>query len=217
MNIENIIFDLDGTLLDTTEGVLESAVHAAQMMGYEILPFDTMLKFVGPPIQNSFMRYYNCDIETAQKAANLFRNYYKEYALFKAKPYEGIYTLCDRLRMIDKRIAVATYKREDYALTILKHFGMDKYCTSIHGADNENVLSKADIVNLCIQESGGNKDNSVLVGDTIHDATGALEAGIPFIAVTYGFGFKTEHDAMKFNNIGIARSPMEVFEFIYGG
>jgi len=140
--IRNVIFDLDGTLLDTQEGIIESAKYAAKQMGFEALPYETMLSFVGPPIQNSFMAHYGCSQETAQKAADIFRKYYKSTALLLAKPYEGIYDLCNTLQKHGVKMSVATYKREDYALILLRHFGFDKYCNPMHGADNNNVLKK---------------------------------------------------------------------------
>ena len=96
--IKNVIFDLDGTLLDTREGILESAKYAAKVLGFKELPHETLLKFVGPPIQQSFMTFYGCDKETAQKGADIFRDFYKKDALLKAKPYEGIYELCETLK-----------------------------------------------------------------------------------------------------------------------
>ena len=212
--IKNVIFDLDGTLLDTKEGVLESAKYAAKQMGYKELPYDTLLTFVGPPIQNSFIKHYGCDVETAQKAANIFREYYKTEALLLAEPYEGIYDLCRLLQEHNVRMSVATYKREDYALTLLKHFSFDKYCDSMHGADNNNILKKEDIIHLCQKEMGATKENSVLIGDSDNDAKGALNAGTPFIAVTYGFGFKTEEDVSIYPHIGVAKTPIEVADII---
>ncbi len=209
--INTVLFDLDGTLLDTTEGILESVKYTAKQLAYRELPYEKMIKFVGPPIQNSFIKYYGCDKETAQRAANIFRDYYKSKALLKAVPYEGIYELCEKLKQYDLKLAVATYKREDYALKLLKYFGFDKYCASMHGADNLNVLTKADIINFCMKETGGTIGNTVLVGDTVHDAKGAEKAGIRFIAVTYGFGFKTESDVV-YPNIGIANSVAEIYE-----
>ena len=215
--IKNVIFDLDGTLLDTREGVLESAKYAAKQMGYKELPYETMLTFVGPPIQNSFIKHYGCDAETAQKAANIFREYYKTEALLLAEPYEGIYDLCKTLQGHNVRMSVATYKREDYALTLLKHFGFDKYCDPMHGADNNNVLKKEDIVHMCQVEMGATKENSVLIGDTDNDAKGAVKANTPFIAVTYGFGFKKKEDVAGYPCIGVAGTPMEVAEIILKG
>lgn len=212
--MQAVLFDLDGTLLDTTEGVLESAIYAAKEMGYHVLSRETMLKFVGPPIQKSFMDYYGSSKEDAQKAANIFRDYYKNKALLKAEPYGGIYELMQYLRDRDIKMAVATYKREDYALTLLRHYGFDKYCISMHGADNNNKLTKADIIELCISEMDVPKEEVVLIGDTEHDALGAKKAGISFIGVTYGFGFKSKEDLDKYCNIGCCDNPMMCCDYI---
>ncbi len=216
MQYRNVIFDLDGTLLNTKEGILESVKYTAGEMGYGELPYETLLTFVGPPIQLSFMRHYGCDRETAQKAANIFRDYYKNTALLLAEPYEGIYDLCRVLKEHGVRMAVATYKREDYALTLLKHFGFDRYCDPIHGADNNNVLKKEDIIRMCQEEMGASNYDSVLIGDTDNDAKGAATAGTPFIAVTYGFGFRTKEDAAEYPCAGVAATPMEIAEIILG-
>jgi len=215
--IKNVIFDLDGTLLDTKEGVIESAKYAARQMGYDELPYETMLSFVGPPIQNSFMKHYGCDQEMAQKAANIFRDYYKNTALLLAEPYEGIYDLCRVLKEHGVKMSVATYKREDYALTLLRHFDFHRYCDPMHGADNNNVLKKEDIVRMCQEEMGVTKEDSVLIGDTDNDAKGAVKANTPFIAVTYGFGFRNEDDVAEYPHIGVANTPMEIAEIILKG
>lgn len=211
--IHNIIFDLDGTLLDTTDGVLESAAYAAEKLRLPALPYETLLKFVGPPIQNSFMKYYGCNYMQAQQAANIFRDYYKNEALFKARPYDGIFDLCSDLKSKGKKLSVATYKREDYAIMLLKHFGFNQYFDYMHGADNNNQLTKADIVDICINDCGGNRYSTVLIGDTVHDAMGAKYAGIMFIAVTYGFGFKAEDDVV-YSNIGICDCPHAIYDVI---
>ncbi len=216
MNIKNVIFDLDGTLLDTTEGVLESVKYAVSQLGYDLLDQETMLEFVGPPIQESFMRFYGCDIDTAQNAANIFRDYYKDVALLKAEPYDNIFELCDILKSNGIKMAVATYKREDYAIKLLKHYNFDRYCNPIHGADNNNNLRKEDIVYLCLKEMGATNENSVLVGDTVHDANGAAKAKTPFIAVTYGFGFKTTKEAEQYENIGVASNTIDIARIILG-
>ena len=215
--IKNVIFDLDGTLLDTREGIIESVKYSAIELGLDELPKETLLKFVGPPIQQSLMSFYGCDKETAQRGANVFRNYYKTTALLKAKPYEGIYDLCEKLKENGIKMAVATYKREDYALMLLRHFNFHKYCNPIHGADNNNILRKEDIVKLCQEEMGARKETCVLVGDTEHDAKGAVLAGTPFLAVTYGFGFKSAEEVSAYPNIGIAKVPMEIANIILEG
>jgi len=211
---QSVLFDLDGTLLDTTEGVLESAAYAARQMGYADLPQETMLKFVGPPIQNSFHDFYGADAATAQKAAEIFRDYYKNVALLKAKLYPQMLDVLASLRKRDIRIGVATYKREDYAVTLLRHFGIADFCASMHGADNFNRLTKADIVALCIRELGAKKAETVLVGDTDHDAKGAVQAGVDFIAVTYGFGYHAAADIANYPCVGVANAPSDILNLL---
>jgi len=211
---KSVLFDLDGTLLDTTEGVLESAIYAARQMGYAELPHETMLKFVGPPIQNSFQDFYGADAETAQEAAEIFRDYYKNVALLKAKLYPQMLDVLALLRKRGIRIGVATYKREDYAVTLLRHFGIADFCASMHGADNFNRLTKADIVELCIRELGAEKSVTVLVGDTDHDAKGAAQACVDFIAVTYGFGYRAAADVTNYPCIGVAHAPIDILKIL---
>lgn len=213
--IKNVIFDLDGTLLDTTEGVLEGVKYSARKLGYPELARETYLKFIGPPIQQSFMEYYGCGQEQAQEAADLFRAYYKSSALLKAVPYDGIFELCETLKKKKIRMAVATYKREDYALTLLKHLHFDAYCYPMHGADNQNILKKEDIVKISMKEMDGTLKDTVLVGDTVNDATAAEKAGILFVAVTYGFGFRNTKDADTYRNIGAAANPVQVADIIF--
>lgn len=209
-----VLFDLDGTLLDTTEGVLESAIYAAKKLGYKELPYEQMLSFVGPPIQTSFINHYGCSAERAQEAANIFRTYYKENALFKAKLYPGMIEVLEKMKEKGVKMGVATYKREDYAVSILEHFGIAPFCISMHGADHFNKLTKADIVNLCINEMTSNREDVILVGDTEHDAIGAKNAMVDFLGVTYGFGFKSVADVSMYPNIGCAHNTYDILKFI---
>ena len=214
--IKNVIFDLDGTLLDTKAGIFESIAYAVQQLGYPALSAQKMETFLGPPLPDSFVRNYGCSEEEAQRAAGVFREYYQAGAMLHAKPYRGMYALCTRLKRNGIRMAVATYKREDYALTLLRHFGFDRWCSPMHGADPENRLKKEDIIRMCQAEMGADAENCVLIGDTVHDAAGALRAGTPFLAVTYGFGFRKAADAADYPHIGIAASPREIGNILLG-
>jgi len=211
--IKAVLFDLDGTLLDTSEGIRESVKHTIHALGYDELSDDTILKFVGPPIQNSLKTYLGLNEAEAQTGANIFRDYYKNHALFKASLYPGIMNLLSALRENHIRIGVATYKREDYAIDILRHFGIADFCTTMHGADNENKLSKADIIKLCAKELGCVKDAIVYVGDTDNDEIGASNAGLRFMPVTWGFGFKnTAENKHKYTYI--INKPDEMKKFV---
>lgn len=212
--IKQVIFDLDGTLLDTREGILESVRCAAHALGYGELSHETLLTFVGPPLRQSFMTHYGCTPEGAQRAVKIFRDCYGQGALLKAQPYEGIYELCGELKRRGISMAVATYKPEDFALPLLRHFRFDEYCGVMHGADRENKLSKRDIIELCMEEMGAAQQETILVGDTEHDAAGAAEAGIAFLAVTYGFGFRSREDVRRYPCLGVARTPMEIADIL---
>lgn len=214
MKFRNVIFDLDGTLLDTTEGVTKSVTYAARELGYPQAPREELLKFIGPPIQQSFMSYYGADEKQAQKAADIFREYYKTKALLKAVPYAGIYELCKMLKHREIRMAVATYKREDYARILLKHYHFDAYCDPMYGADNQNKLKKEDIVERCMKDMKGTKEDTLLIGDTKGDAAAAEKTGISFLGVTYGFGFQTLKDVNEYANIGAADSPFKIADII---
>lgn len=193
---------------------MDSVCYTIRELEYKPLSPEVILKFVGPPIQNSLMTYLGVDKDTAQKGANIFREYYKSKSLFKASLYPGIIELMEVLRHRDIKIGVATYKREDYALDILRHFGILKYCDVAHGADNENKLSKADIVELCIKELGEDKSNVILVGDTDHDAKGANDANVGFVAVIWGFGYKSVEEVIAYPCILRLSRPMDLTKLI---
>jgi len=212
--IKAVLFDLDGTLLDTSEGIIESVRYTIAQLGHEPLSNETILKFVGPPIQNSLITYVGLSAEEAQIGANIFRDYYKKNALFKASLYPGIKKLLVELKNKGIKIGIATYKREDYAIDLLKFFGIINYCNVIHGADNENKLTKADIVEICISELNEDKSNVLLVGDTIHDAKGALNSGVGFIAVTWGFGYKPLDNRIEYPYIAIVDNTAEIVEYL---
>ncbi|MGN1089605.1 MAG: HAD hydrolase-like protein [Huintestinicola sp.] len=208
------VFDVDGTLLDTTEGVLSSVKYTIDHFGFEPLSEQKLKKFIGPPIQNSFADAYGLSGDILQEIAGVFRNRYKDEDLLKAKPYDGIYEAMNMLADKGVKIAVATYKRQDYAEKILRHFGFDRYTEIMYGADHENKLKKRDIIEKCIKDSGISDYSSVvMIGDSDNDAVGAQGIGVNFIAVTYGFGFDSTEDAMAFPNVGIAKTPYEITNF----
>lgn len=208
------VFDLDGTLLDTREGVLSAVKFTIGELGYEMPDEDTLRSFIGPPIQDSFAKVYGLEGPILQDIATLFRNFYSTKTLLEAVPYEGILELFAELSQRGIKPAVATYKREDYALTLLKHFGFDRYTDIMFGGDHENKLKKKDIIEKCIRV-GGVSDVSrvVMIGDTDLDAIGAEKVGADFIGVTYGFGFRTAQDVSLVRSVGSADTASELIKF----
>ena len=213
-----VVFDVDGTLLDTSEGVKESVKYTIRKHGLKELDDVMLSTFIGPPIQDSFARVYGLSGDILQELATTFRNRYKDVDLLKAIPYDGIYDLMQKFLEADIKIAIATYKRQDYASAIMEHFGFDKYTDIIYGADHENKLKKRGIIEMALKDSGvTDYKEAVMIGDSDNDAIGAEGIGVEFVGVTYGFGFKNADDVNKFKNIGVANTCQEVASLIIGG
>lgn len=210
-----VIFDLDGTLLDTSEGIIEAIKQTIQYANYQMIPDKKLREFIGPPIQDSFAKTFNIPREEAMELATYFRNIYKQdTVLFKAKPYDGIYDLLDTLTKKGISLAVATNKREDYAFNILNHFGFDKFTTHFYGSDFEGILKKENIIENCLKENNiTDYKTALMIGDTYNDALGANKIGTSFLGVLYGFGFVTKEDINRYPNIGYAKTSMEILTY----
>lgn len=205
-----IIFDLDGTLLDTSPGII-SAIK--QTIKYFNLPYkteETLLKFIGPPIEYSFEREYGLKQECLTEVSSYFRNIYSGKTLMQAIPYDGIYETLDFLKENSISVAVATNKRERYAIPLLKNFHFDKYSECLLGTDNNGVLKKHDLITRCMHFYNITGKNDIwMVGDTVHDKDAADKCGIKFIGVTYGFGFREKEPQGRFID-----SPVELKKII---
>ena len=212
-----VIFDVDGTLLNTSEGILSSAKYAINAMQYEVPSHKVLESFIGPPIQDSFAETFGVEGELLNKMSDFFRNHYKENDLLKAIPYEGIYDVFEWLQKNNFEIAVATYRRQDYAETIINHFGFNKYTDIICGSDFEGKLRKNDIIVNSLQKAKiSNPEQAVMIGDSDNDEKGAEILGIDFIGVTYGFGFTSKNDVLGKTTVGVADTPKEIIKILSG-
>lgn len=210
-----VIFDLDGTLMDTAPGVLQAVRYTIQAMKLPELPESTILKFIGPPVKQSFINFCGLSEEEANKATKIFRDRYSTVDLFGAIVYDGIFDVLEELGRRGIKTGVATYKREDYAVRLLQEKGISAYCQSMCGADDLGVKSKQDILQECIDALGITKnEEAILVGDTLHDSEGAEKAGAKFIAVTYGYGFKNASEVPAGKGVlGVVNTPRDILDF----
>lgn len=212
MKYKLVIFDLDGTLMDTSSGILMAVKDTIKEHGMPVLSEEQIRTFIGPPIQWSFEAQYGISKEEAQHMADTFRALYSTKHLLGAVPYPGIYDLLQALKEKGMKSAIATYKREDYALRLLKHYHFDNYTDIMYGGDNDGTLKKRDIIQKCIDTAGvKNLNEVVMVGDTLHDSNGAKELGVDFIGVSYGFGFHGE-DAKGIDYM--ANTTEEILKFV---
>ncbi len=207
-----VVFDLDGTLVDTSPGIIDSVKYSVKMMNYPKLSQDQLLSFIGPSLKSSFIRCCGCNSIEADKLTDMYRKHYRDGSLLNAKPYDGSIELCKELTNEGIRIAVATSKPQEFAEQILYHFGFEHYISVIHGADMKGKLTKTDLIRMCVKEYA--LSTCVMVGDTEYDAEGSEKAGIPFIAVNYGFG--NLKIMLRYTHIGIADSPFDVLRIIRG-
>lgn len=209
-----VIFDLDGTLMDTAEGVLASVRYTTEQMGYPPLSEAIMRTFIGPPVKHSLIRHYGLNEEEANAATEVFRNRYKDHDLLKAAPYDGMMDLLKKLKQEGYLIGVATLKREDYAITLLNHYGISDYCDCICGSDFASKMLKIDVLHKCMDQLGLPASEAVLIGDTSSDGNGAAKAKMDFIAVTYGFGPSLAADWTEFHPVFVAETPREIGDFL---
>lgn len=207
-----VLFDLDGTLIDTSAGVIDCIKMTIERLSLTPLTMEETLKFIGPPLQSSFKDICHLDDTMVDLAVKTFRSFYVGDNLFNVKIYGGIFELLEYLKSKSIKIAVATYKQESFAKVLLEHVGIAKYCDYIYGCDPQGVLTKADIVEKCIQSFNEDKSNVVLVGDSRFDAIGSKNANVDFIGVTYGFGFKSKHDIDEFQNVFSADTVYQLIE-----
>lgn len=209
-----ILFDLDGTLLNTTRGVISALKKTLKELALTIPPEEEIKKFVGPPMQLSIKNYYGFDSDKALEVANIFRKNYKGKYLFDADLYPNVKESLESLKSKKIKLAIATNKSHDNAVELLKKYEIDQYCDCIYGSDLDGKLQKADIIKKCLETMAVSKTKAVYIGDSIFDLKGAQKVGIDFIGVTYGFGFRSKEEIKYHNCIYTANTLGEVRDFL---
>lgn len=185
---ELIIFDLDGTLLNTSKGIFNSVRYAEREMGFKPIPDERLKEFVGPPPKAMYVQIYSVDEETALKAAQKHREYGKTKAVYEAEVYPEIEELLGRLQERNYKLAVATLKSQEIAELVLKYYGLRKYFDAVIGMDAKETLTKSQTIQMAIEKTESSQ-NVLMVGDSMYDYKGAMEAQVDFLGVLYGFGF----------------------------
>ncbi|MFM0589115.1 HAD family hydrolase [Streptococcus suis] len=192
---QTILFDLDGTLTDSGQGILNSVAYALEKMGIEEPDTANLNRFIGPPLYESFSRFYQLSPEDTQSAVDAFRVYFKEKGMFENQLYPGIIPLLEELRTAGKTLVIATSKPEIFAKQILEHFGIAHYLDVIAGASlDSSRISKADVIGYAINQLEAFPKHAVMIGDREHDIEGARMHQLPAIGVLYGYGSKQEFE-----------------------
>ena len=192
-----ILFDLDGTLTDPGLGITNAVMHALKKFNIEVADRSELYKFIGPPLLDSFAKYYGMSNEECQLALQYYREYFKPYGLYENTVYDGIEVLLAELKNKGYKLALATSKPEPFAVEILRHFKLDQYFDFIGGATmDEKRVRKAEVIAYVLESCAITDLSSVImVGDREHDVLGAKEVGLACIGVLYGYGGREELEA----------------------
>ena len=207
-----VIFDLDGTLLDTSPGIYNSVRCAERHMGFDPITDDRLREFVGPPPKQMYMKIYGVDEATALEAVKWHREYGRKKAIYEATVYPGMLQVLNQLKEHNFRLAVSTLKSQEIAESVLDNFGIKKYFDAICGMNEQETFTKCQTIRSAMSRINDCK-NAVMIGDSLYDCIGALEAQVAFIAVTYGFGF-TKESEIQYPHVGAASSPSEIYNII---
>ena len=211
MTYKAVFFDLDGTLTDSGEGIINCATLALNHFGLPVPSRQEMRVFVGPPLDQTFIRF-GVPSDKTDEAIRVFRSRYTTVGKFENFPYPGVREMLESLKAEGCRVFVATSKPESLANEVLNHFDLAKYFEKISGATMDGSRShKADVIRYLLAQVSG-VENIVMVGDTAYDVIGAAEHQIPCIGVSWGYGLV--EDMLNAGAVKIAHSPEELAQMI---
>lgn len=188
------LFDLDGTITDSAPGIVNSVIYALKKFGIKETDREKLLQFIGPPLTESFHRFYGFTEEDGWKAVEYYREYYAEKGIFECTVYEGLEDALKKIKESGRKILVATSKPEVYAKRIIEHFGLTKYFDYIAGMELDGGRgTKAQVIEYALETCKiKNRDEVLMIGDREHDVFGAESLGIDCVGVLYGFGSREE-------------------------
>ena len=185
-----ILFDLDGTLTDPKTGITRSVQYALEKYGIRIENTDELCPFIGPPLKESFIKFFGFDEEMASDAVAKYREYFATIGIYENVIYDGVPEMLETLKNKNRDIILATSKPTVYAKKILEYFEIDKYFRFISGSELDGRrTNKAEVINYALRNCQIDDLSSVvMVGDRKHDILGAKQAGVLSVGVLYGYG-----------------------------
>lgn len=194
-----LLLDLDGTLVDSADGITASVAATLTVIGVPVPDTDTLRSFVGPPMYLTFREVLGLDEPTAERALRLYRADYAERGALNSRVYDGVPSLLEMLAAGGFPMGVATSKVEDQAERITEHHGLTTHLTTVCGtSDAAGRAAKRDVIRECLQrmqEQGVDVSRPLMVGDRGYDVLSAAAEGIPAVRVLWGYG--TPHESVS--------------------
>jgi phosphoglycolate phosphatase len=213
MKYRYLFFDLDGTLTNPGLGITNSVIYALNKFGIKENDRESLYRFIGPPLADSFKEFYGFDEQKAWTAVEYYREYFADKGLFENFVYDGIKDLLTELKNRGHRLYVATSKPTKYSVQILEKFELLNFFEYVSGANmDEKNSSKSDIIRHALEVSGAPLDEVLMIGDRHHDIDGAKANNIASAGVLYGYGNSEEHENARADYI--IDKPSELLGFV---
>ncbi|MCR5041763.1 MAG: HAD hydrolase-like protein [Clostridia bacterium] len=191
--MDTVIFDFDGVIADNSEGIMNCCVCAAEKMGLTPPPRSEAVKFIGPPLFESFKAYFSLSDGETRRMVAFYRERYPVKGCFELDFYPGVLVMLPLLREMGFKLAIATGKPDAFIKKICSHFELDRHMTAICGVTfDQTDPDKSEIILNALRLCGSSTENAVYVGDRRSDVQSAEKAGLPCVGVTYGFGTPDE-------------------------
>lgn len=194
MKYKLVIFDFDGTIADTSLGIVDSHKFALKAMHREIPDDNSLRSIIGGALLDTYMTVFGFSEKDAREAVEIYRKRYAENGIHMARLYPGFFEMVKELKSLGCKLGVATLKAEKFANIMLRELGIRDLFDTVHGIDDNDTLNKAELIRLCIADCEIDSKYAIVVGDSMNDYEGARQAGVGFLGVTYGFGFKNGTD-----------------------
>lgn len=211
MKYKYILFDLDGTLSESAQGIRESLEYMLKELNAEPVDLSDYTKYIGPPLLDTIKNLCKIPEEKWDLAYNLYKDRYACKGRFLNKPYDGIEDVLQKLKDEGVKLAVCTSKLEEAAQLVINELGLDKYFDKVCGSNRESTRKdKKDLIPYAVESLGGTLSEAVMLGDTWYDAKGAMECGVDFVACSYGYG--SDEEMAKYNPVAWADSVQSILE-----
>ena len=210
------LFDLDGTLTDSRQGIVRGYQHALAGLGRAVPSADALTAYVGPHLVDVFEALLQTDAQDViERAIALYRDRFERIGMFENAVYPGIADLLTSLGRAGHELRVVTIKPTVYAGRILEHLSIDEQFTAIHGTElRDRQATKRALIQTALRASGVQAQDTLMIGDRAEDIEGARANGVSSVGVTWGYGRRSELSAAGPDRL--VDSPEELLEYLHG-